>query len=121
MGGDTHRPSRGNLSFSRPRGRGGRGKKESVNNTKTENKVQRSVQNSSTVDVQQDFEISSSNKVNSFQRSTRFNAKEVEKKLQQRYDEALYSALQSTAGNRDTMIAGNRLNPVFFRDKTLQD
>ncbi|GJD07823.1 hypothetical protein Gasu2_21590 [Galdieria sulphuraria] len=63
MGGDTHRPSRGNLSFSRPRGRGGRGKKESVNNTKTENKVQRSVQNSSTVDVQQDFEISSSNKL----------------------------------------------------------
>ncbi|GJQ14378.1 hypothetical protein GpartN1_g6169.t1 [Galdieria partita] len=101
MGGDTNRPSRGNFNFSRPRGRGGRGRtKESVNNAKIENRVQRTVQKTSTVSFQEDLEITPPNTVNSFQRSSRFNAEEVEKKLQQRYDEAMHSALQSTSGTR---------------------
>lgn len=104
--------------YSRPRGRGGRGRTsnkgkrmvlvasnlykltfiDSVHNTKAENRVQRIGQKSSTNESQQDHEISSSYKISSFQQTSRFNADQVEKKLQQRYDEAMYSALQNTSG-----------------------
>lgn len=87
--------------YSRPRGRGGRGRtsnKDSVHNTKAENRVQRIGQKNSTNESQQDHEISSSYKISSFQQTSRFNADQVEKKLQQRYDEAMYSALQNTSG-----------------------
>jgi len=98
MGGDYNKPNRGNLSFSRPRGRGGRGRKDYGNNSKTENRVQKGVQRSSAAEFQQDLQISASNRINNVPQNTRFNADEVERNLQQRYEEALNSALQNASG-----------------------
>lgn len=100
MGGDYNKPNRGNLSFSRPRGRGGRGRKDYGNNSKTENRVQKGVQRSSAAEFQQDLQISASNRINNVPQNTRFNADEVERNLQQRYEEALNSALQNASGTK---------------------
>jgi hypothetical protein len=100
---------------SRPRGRGGRGRKgrrrlgitnstlcltfiDYGNNSKTENRVQKGVQRSSAAEFQQDLQISASNRINNVPQNTRFNADEVERNLQQRYEEALNSALQNASG-----------------------
>jgi hypothetical protein len=102
---------------SRPRGRGGRGRKgrrrlgitnstlcltfiDYGNNSKTENRVQKGVQRSSAAEFQQDLQISASNRINNVPQNTRFNADEVERNLQQRYEEALNSALQNASGTK---------------------
>eukprot|EP00871_Galdieria_phlegrea_P001874 jgi/Galph1/2688/GphlegSOOS_G1348.1 len=102
MGGDTNKTSRGNFNFSRPRGRGGKGRtvsRQDNSSVKTESGTSRQ-SSTEKLPLPSDKKLvplaTTADGVNSKKGLQNINP--VERELQQRYEKALQAARQSVSG-----------------------